>query len=248
MFRILPCPSCKADTPADGRHCDQCGVALHRCPACGAVGTGQFCTRDRTPLGDAAGAPVAATAAAPAPATIPVATPAALPAPAPVPAAVPVPAPARVPAPAPIAVPAATAPLRTRLEAPAAVAAGGPPAGVAGAPPLRFAAPDGSVPPLVVQPGDLLGRAVGRHAAALAPLHDRGVSSRHARVDWSPATGWTITDVGSTFGVDVRAENEWPTPERTLPAHVPHPLPRPDAWVRLGGVVFHVAPAARGAA
>jgi hypothetical protein len=207
MFPTLLCPSCKAQTPDDGRFCDQCGGALRRCPTCGKVSAGAFCPEDRTPL-DGAGPTVATPRLT-------------VPPPAPRPAA---PQPAAPPAPQPAA--AQPDPNGgTRRGDPVPLR-------------LRLTALNVSLAPLDVEPGELLGRAVGRYAAALAPMHAHGVSSRHARLDRSP-TGWTITDIGSSYGIDVRSDNVWPTPERVLPRDVPHPL-APASYVRMGDVIFQV--------
>jgi hypothetical protein len=228
---LLICPSCQAGTPDDGRHCDQCGTPLRRCPTCDTVSTGSFCPNDRTPLTGNA------------------------------PAASPVPAPAgpgvRMPPPvSPVqAPPAGSVPmrpvppsvrpgerLRPAIPTPPTDATRRGLALPAAPPVLRFAAVNLPVAPFDVAPGDLLGRSAGRHAPVLAPLHDQGVSGRHARVDWTPGGGWTITDVGSSYGVDVRPQNAWPTPERNLPRDQAHPLSG-TCYVRLGDAIFQVTPA-----
>jgi hypothetical protein len=190
------CPSCKEETPGDGKFCDQCAGVLNICPKCGTVTAGAFCPRDRTPL---------TAAAAPKP---------------------------RVPMPPPRTAPPArvmTEGATTRGTAPDAT----PPK------PLTFSPLNAAIVPIDVLSGDQLGRAVGRHAAVLATLHDRGLSSRHARVDWSAASGWTITDIGSSFGIDVRADTAWPTPEHSIPRDVPHPL-AVGQFVRIGDLFFKV--------
>lgn len=184
----MDCPHCKAAIDDDSAFCDQCGAEILRCELCGRPGKGKRCIHDGKTLVPArqAGAPVSA----PAPAAVapPVPSGPAQTAPAPTPAVVPA---SVAPPPAPVAAPAASAAaLRLRL----ACAAHG----------IDF----------YPEPGAVLGRRAGNHAALFAPLSQ--ISGKHAEIR-QPAPGqWQVADLGSTNGTRVNGQKLAPNLPQAL--------------------------------
>jgi len=224
MTALVDCPSCRAQTPTDGAHCDQCGIRFAECPKCGAIGTTPHCTADGVPMVprtlERASAPgQAGGQAAPLLARQPSAS-----------VAVP-----EVPVVAPRVAPLRRNPgaqLATRRETPDAAAIS--PAC------LRLVVVSGhALPPLRIEPGDTIGREVGQHAATLAPVSGSGISRKHCRFDRGPTGQWTATDLGSSGGTDIRSTSEWPAAERAVPAHQPQSI-APGSFLRVGDVRFRV--------
>jgi len=82
---------------------------------------------------------------------------------------------------------------------------------------------------LVIRPGDIIGRSEGRFSNVLRGY--KSISRRHCLFNYEPGGGWTVTDLGSTNGVDYDG--------RRLQPHQPEPL-RPRSFLVIGNIEFFV--------
>lgn len=181
MQSLTPCPFCGADIEPDSWYCDQCGNELKKCTNCGNLRRGAFCPGCGAPT-----KPAQQLALKSVPSTDPGAGGAAG-------AAAPTGANANPIGPI------------TPASAPSAP-------GVAPSAPTGTSLPNTAPQPsalvcqamgvtLPLQPGALIGRVQGNYAHMLGPRFP-SLSGRHARLDFN-GTGWTITDIGSSYGTTV---------------------------------------------
>ena len=209
----MDCPHCKASLDDDSAFCDQCGAEILRCSQCGRPGKGKRCIHDGKPLVSAASAPGApGPVAAPAVSvTTPLPAPSAAPAPTAQPPG-PLPMPAAPPSahPATAGAPAATVPVSAAMR-------------------LRLHCAQHGID-FRPEPGAVLGRRAGNHAALFASLAQ--ISGKHAEIQ-QPAPGqWTVTDLGSTNGTRVNGAKLTPQTPQAL---------NPGAVLTLADVAFNVS-------
>lgn len=226
-FQSLRCPSCRESVPDDGAFCDQCGAPLVRCPQCGAVVADRFCPNDGTQVRAQANAaahhaaPPTALSSSPTPAIAGSASAATLPV-------------------ANVTVGSTNvqsrAPATTRaMPAPPATAT---PQSATGVPTqLTLVCVSHQIPPLLIRAGDVVGRQVDAvHREVL--VAQKSVSRYHCRFERGNL-GWTIVDVGSSSGSEIRRSPDWRPPEVAMKHQVPQPL-AVGCYLRLGDLKFRV--------
>jgi hypothetical protein len=82
---------------------------------------------------------------------------------------------------------------------------------------------------LVIRPGDIIGRKEGRFSDVFQGY--KSISRRHCLFNYEPGKGWTVTDLGSTNGVDYDG--------RRIQPYQPQPL-RSRSFLVIGNIEFFV--------
>lgn len=169
-----PCPKCGADIDSDSIYCDQCGAAMIKCPECGKFLKGKFCSACGKP-GVTPGQPHAPAQPDPTGQTSQT---------------------------GPTGPTSPTNPTRPTAQAttypdnPVARPTTNP---YAVQMPTQLVCSQYGIS-IPLQSGAVIGRVYGPFAPQLGGL--RSLSGNHARTDMG-ASGWTITDIGSSYGTTV---------------------------------------------
>jgi hypothetical protein len=82
---------------------------------------------------------------------------------------------------------------------------------------------------LVIRPGDVIGRSEGRFSNVFQGY--KAISRRHCLFNHDPGKGWTVTDLGSTNGVDYDGRRLQPHQLQLL---------RPLSFLVIGNIEFFV--------
>jgi hypothetical protein len=203
MKLVLVCPWCQASLDDDSWFCDQCGKELYVCPRCNTLRKGKVCTQDGTTLVPLKDRSAYSSAGRATPETVQ--------------------AVARSPAQA--SGPSAVIPTNiVSRQAPSALQ---PQAGTEQEELVLINRNLGLN--LVIRPGDVIGRKEGRFSDVFQGY--KSISRRHCLFNYEPGKGWTVTDLGSTNGVDYDG--------RRLQPHQPEPL-RPRSFLLIGNIEFFV--------
>lgn len=139
------------------------------------------------------------------------------------------PAPAATPVSGPPPAAAPTAPAAPPSASPAAPPVAPPAAPGAAALRLRLRCPEHGID-FCPEPGAVLGRRAGSHAALFAQLSQ--ISGKHAEIQQTAPGQWTVTDLGSTNGTRVNGAKLAPQAAQALPQ---------GALLTLADVVFNVS-------
>jgi hypothetical protein len=201
MKLVLVCPWCQASLDDDSWFCDQCGKELYVCPRCNTLRKGKVCTQDGTTLIPLKDRSAYSSAGSAAPETDQPVS--------------------------PLPASGSSAVIPTNIGSRQAPSALQPQAGTEQEELVLINRNLGLN--LVIRPGDIIGRKEGRFSDVFQGY--KSISRRHCLFNYEPGKGWTVTDLGSTNGVDYEGKRIQP--------YQPQPL-RSRSFLVIGNIEFFV--------